>query len=137
MLALCQVILSRKCIITDLFIFSANNTVVPPVNPIPSASSMSPDLARNEDKSITVYLEDDQDQDSEKFPWEIRVRNIADLKKQLLDICGFESVRQNVIIILKDLKEAINSLEKIVDKSTYGIKYKGKESIIKLYLTRR
>ena len=63
--------------------------------------------------------------------------NISDLKNNLLDISGIRRGDKNVIVILKDIKEAINSLDKIVDKASYGIKYKGKETAIKMYMSLR
>ena len=87
-------------------------------------------------KTITVFFEED-DQDSETFPFVIAIKNISELKKELLEICGIQQAGKNVIVILSELKEAITNIVKLVNDSSYDLKCKGKERILKLYLSRR
>ena len=93
-------------------------------------------IASDTSKTITVFFEED-DQDSETFPFVIAIKNIFELKKELLEICGIQQAGKNVIVILTEFKEAITNVVKLVDNNSYDLKCKGKERILKLYLSRR
>ena len=86
-------------------------------------------------KSITIHYEENED--SEPFPWNLRVGNISDLKRELLEILGLDVGSKNVVVILEDHKIAITNIELIVDRAAYVLKFKGKAKAVELYLARR
>ena len=85
-------------------------------------------------KTIIVYYENEDD--SEQFPSELKVKTIRDLKDQLLELCGILTDCTDVRVIL-NARELIVNLDKIEHGSEYSVAKKVKPHIIKLYFDKR
>ena len=98
------------------------------------ATSMVLQPEQSQLKTIIVHY--DNEEDSESFPSEFKVRNIRDLKAQLLELCGINSDCTDVRVIL-DVREVIVNIDKIENGAEYTVGKKVKPHIIKLYFDKR